>query len=162
MSNSYLLLFLLATTFSLISCGSGEQSADLQTEAEVKPAPGMTTEHFNQLLNNVTNIEYIFIDYPISFSQSETNAVRQAVMFIDRETAVPDPACDATAMVIFMGGGEILAEGNIYFTGECAYFVFEKNREPAYFHRLTATGHQFYNSVLTNYFNQLQQQQRQQ
>ncbi len=156
------LTLLLAFAISIYSCGSSDQENQTeQAESAVVPesAPGMTNEQFNYLLNNVTNIEYIFHDYPISFSQSETNAVRQAVMFIDNETAKPDANCSPTAMIIFMGGGEILAEGNVYFLEDCAFFVFEKDREPAYYHRLSQTGYQFYNQVLVNYFNQLQQQQ---
>jgi len=161
MSNLLFSILLLAIAILTFSCGSSDQNKQAESTVVAESAPGMTNEQFTHLLNNTTNIEYIFIDYPISFSQSETNAVRQAVMFIEMKTARPDANCNPTAMVIFMGGGEILAEGNIYFLEDCAYFVFEKDREPTYFHRLSQTGYQFYNQVLTNYFNQLQQRQQQ-
>ncbi|TVQ47983.1 MAG: hypothetical protein EA362_05910 [Saprospirales bacterium] len=159
MYKSLSLGLLLSLSFFIYSCGGSEKSEQPETvEENIHVAPGMSNDEFNHLLNNVTNIEYLFIDYPISFSQSELNAVRQAVMFIEHETAFPDANCDPTAMVIFMGEGEILAEANVYFLEDCAYFVFEKDREPAYYHRLSQTGYQFYNQVLVNYFNQLQQQ----
>lgn len=162
MNKLFSLVLLISFSILIYSCGGSEKSEQQETIEESTPtAPGMSNDDFNHLLNNVTNIEYLFIDYPISFSQNEPNAVRQAVMFIERETAFPEPECEPTAMIIFLGDGEILAEGNVYFLENCAYVVLEKDNEPVYYHKLSNQGYQFYNQVLVNYFNQLQQQQQQ-
>ena len=157
-------LFLLAMSFFLFcSCNSGEESTQSmeQDEVRVDELPRLPVEMVETLSTRCDNIQYIFIEYPVSFSQSDVGSVRQTLNFIQEETALVPASCRPTADMIFLGEGEILADAKLYFMDDCSYIVFEENGTPTYSHKLSEEGKSFYMGVLENYYDQLQQQQRQ-
>jgi len=129
--------------------------------AESERTPALPQDYFSKLKTRADYVDYIFYDYPISFSQTEVPGIRQVVDFIDRESTTMPENCTPSAMVAFLSEGEILAEGDIYFLDGCSYFVFfDENRTPTYSHRLSQSGANYFNNVLKQYFETVQQQSR--
>ncbi len=154
-------LFLVALSFFLFcSCNSGEDSTQSveQDVVQADEMPRLPAEMVHTLSTRCDNIQYIFIDYPVSFSQSDVGSVRQTLTFIEEETALVPGSCRPTADMIFLGEGEILADAKLYFMDDCSYIVFEESGTPTYSHKLSEEGKAFYMGVLQNYYNQLQQQ----
>ena len=141
------------------SNGDHDESTDAQEVGEITDA--LPQETLQLIAETGDYVDYIFNDYPISFSQSEPSAVRQVAGFIDPEPTSMPEGCEPTAIVAFISQGEVLAEANLYFTDDCSHFVFfDENRNPTYSHPLRQQGKQYYESVLEQYFDALQQQQQ--
>jgi len=164
-SQIHLGTLLISVCMLLLACGQGTngengESPNAEEGGEITEA--LPQETLRLIAETGDYIDYIFHDYPISFSQGEPSAVRQVAAFIDPEpTSLPE-GCEPTALVAFISQGEILAEGDLYFMDGCSHFVFfDENRNPTYAHPLRQQGKQYYESVLEQYFDAVQQQQQQ-
>jgi hypothetical protein len=158
---NYLIITIACTLFFACGPGEGEDASSDANGPEMVPE---ATEPFpratlQQIAESGTYIDYIFHDFPISFSQTERNAIRQVVGFIDPEPTHMPVGCEPTAMIAFLVDGDILAEGDVYFMDDCSYFVFyDDERNPTYSHPLRSHGKDYYKSVLEQYFDAVQQQ----
>lgn len=152
---SLIILALLVT-----ACGSETASSDTRTEntETQNELPALPQETVQALSTQCDNIQYIFRDYPISFTQNEIPSIRQTLKFIQEETASLPDHCQPTAEMIFLGNGEILADALIYFLEDCSYIVFKENGQPTYSHKLSEAGKNFYEKILNNYYKSAQQQ----
>ncbi|GEM_PF-200263 len=161
----HLSTLLICACMLFIACGQGTngengETPDVEVGGEVTEA--LPQETLSLIAETGDYIDYIFHDYPISFSQSEPSAVRQVAGFIDPEPTSMPEGCQPTAIVAFISQGEVLAEADLYFMDGCSHFVFfDDNRNPTYAHPLRQQGKQYYESVLNQYFDAVQQQQQQ-
>lgn len=167
----YALCFFALAGFFILTIGCGSEKSSEQTDGEIDSSqlnmpetertPALPQDYFSLLKTRADYVDYIFYDYPISFSQTEVQGIRQVVDFIDRESTTMPKNCPPSAMVAFLGEGEILAEGDMYFLEGCAYFVFyNEDRTPTYSHRLSQAGANYFNNVLNQYFETVRQQNR--
>lgn len=114
------------------------------------PLPAMTQEVFDQTLAKVSAVDYIFNNLPFSMNQSDPASIATNLSFISNERASAFKAkCQPLGREIFQAKGEIILEADIYFTPQCMAYVFIIDGKPAYANKISETGVNFYNNILT-------------
>ncbi|MBI1226175.1 MAG: hypothetical protein GC192_13150 [Bacteroidetes bacterium] len=123
--------------------------------------PSVPLELLEQLWNEGTQVDYIFYNYPFTMSLSEKPSIQYAVRHIAEQPAPLRPECKAMGRVTYQIKGNIVLEGDFYFSTGCTYFVFEKNRVKTYANYMTEDGVKYFNEQIKNAM-QMQQQVQQQ
>ncbi len=150
------LIFSLTLLISLACC-KGDKAASTTTEP-VKNTPAVVTgPQYQQLPNDImldlwnngTLIDYIFHDLPFSMNQSEQASIRTNLTYFSSEAQPNIPAgCKSIGRQMFSIDGNIVLESDIYFSDNCAFFVFIMDGETKYANKMSEAGQQFYTTMI--------------
>ncbi|MCC6725661.1 MAG: hypothetical protein IT258_14225 [Saprospiraceae bacterium] len=158
--------FVLITILALAACKDEKtsQPAATNTPPPAQPAatlPSVPIEVVKQLWDEGTQVDYIFYDYPFTMSLSEKPAIQNAVRHISESPAPLKPECKPLGRVTYQAKGEIVLEGEFFFSQGCTYFVFEKNRTKTYANFMTEEAGQYFNAQIQQALKMQQQVQQQ-
>jgi len=149
-------LFSIAIIISLVCC----KNDNAATPQATKPAP---TEEVNagpqfqqlpndillELWNNGTLIDYIFHELPFSMNQSEQASIRTNLTYFSSEAQANIPTeCKPLGRQMFSIDGNIVLESDIYYSDNCAFFVFIMDGETKYANKMSDAGKQFYATMI--------------
>lgn len=110
--------------------------------------PSVPLELLEKIWQEGTQVDYIFYNYPFTMSLPDKASIQYAVRHIAEGTTTLKPECKAAGRVTYQINGNIVLEGDFYFSTGCTYFVFEKNREKVYANYMTDDGIQYFNSQI--------------
>lgn len=164
------ILFLLALSFLLFDCEGNQSDTSNTTRLyssesdppNANPAtpnsstagtayPPLPQEQLNGLFTRCDYIDYIFYKANFSMNQSNPSAIQATISGISAEGATVFPGCTPVGHVFFQAKGQILAEADLYLEGNCTFYLFTENQQPAYANLMTAQGLSYY----ANLFRQL-------
>ena len=120
------------------------------TAVSIKPQyQALPNEIMLELWNNGTLIDYIFHDLPFSMNQSEQASIRTNLTYFSSEVQPNIPAeCKSLGRQMFSIDGNIVLESDIYYSDNCAFFVFIMNGETKYANKMSDAGQQFYQTMI--------------
>ena len=141
-----------------------EQTAAEETTA-VEPAlkptlPSVPLELLERIWNEGTQVDLIFYHHPFTMSMTEKQAVQNSVRLIAEDPAPLNPNCQSVGRITYQIDGNIVLEGDFYFTTGCTYFVFYENQEKKYANYMTQEGINYFNAQIQQ-ATQMQQQAQQ-
>ena len=110
---------------------------------------GIDQDNLKMLMNTADHIDYMFNDIPLSMNQDGQQAVLQDLSLISTDPIDGIPSgCTPLARKIYFSNGEIIMEGDLYFSQECIFQVFIKDEKPLFGNQLTTQGIAFYNNLM--------------
>ncbi len=162
--HSLLFLLVLALFFACGNSNSQEATAESNTNTPVQePAnteagydqvylPSITVEEMKSLWTSTNQIDYIFYNLPIS-SSIDNNPSAQVHLRHVSDT----PANNTTiarcptglGRAFYKASGEDLLEAEIFFSEQCAFFIFYKNGKATYSNLMTQEGVNFFNQMVS-------------
>jgi hypothetical protein len=109
----------------LFSCNHSNTEEVQKDEPPVKTISNLPADFYNQLVNQTTQIDFIFHDLPISLNFYEKKSIIQMLDFMDRNTEIqPLSQCKPQALVIFTSTSDAIAKAELFFEENCTYFGF--------------------------------------
>lgn len=144
---------------SLLGCAnnsSGETSnSNATTTDEVTTAapttgstyPSIPLARLEYLWENVTYMDVIFYNLPVSLNQSSRDNIRSTLAQIAESTPTINPECQSIGRIFFQVEGKNVETAEIYFQQGCTYYVWLENEMPAYANEMTEGGINFYNNI---------------
>lgn len=144
-------LFLIA--FGLIlSCNSNESSSQskskMDTAEKVQPKgqtlPSLPLERMKRLWEETTQLDYIFLNLPISMNMDNQEAIRSSLSHFAPDGVTLNTNCkqhDGT--MLFAVEGEIIEECQFFYQDGCKYFVWLENGKKTYANAITPSGLEF-------------------
>lgn len=111
--------------------------------------PSIPLEIIQKLYDKSDYMDYIFNNLNFSLSQTAKNSIRSSVAFIstDVPSSIPD-GCKSIGRKFFHINGEIVLEAELYFSSNCAFYIFYVDNKPTYANVLTKAGINFYNNII--------------
>lgn len=152
---STILLCLL--TLLVMSCKKEVENAAVNEQPKVRTSPelaememlrSLTQEEAQMLFTTVDQIDVIFHELGVSLSQSEPHEAQAQVAFLAPGQAPTKPPCKADANIIYQGGGEILADGQMYLDPRCRCVLFYEDGKATKSAILTDQALNFYKQIL--------------
>jgi hypothetical protein len=156
-----IMLFLFALAFA--ACNQDKPAAAPPPPAAPPPAapaatlPSVPLELLEKLWSEGTQVDYIFYNYPFTMSLSDKPSIQHAVRHVAEQPAPLKSECKAMGRVTYQIRGDIVLEGDFYFSTGCTYFVFEKNRVKTYANYMTDDGIKYFNEQIKNAMKMQQQ-----
>lgn len=156
-------VFFLAVAFS---CCQNQQKPEPappeQATAEPAPTPEATLpsvpiELLQKIWDEGTQVDLIFYHLPFTMSMDEKPAIQHAVRHIAETPAPIKPECSSFGRITYQIDGDIVLEGDFFFSTGCTYFVFYENQEKKYANYMTDEGIQYFNAQIQQ-ASQLQKQ----
>ena len=151
----------------LFACNQDKPTAPTAAPTTPPPAaepaatlPSVPLELLEKLWQEGTQVDFIFYNYPFTMSLNEKPAIQHAVRHIAEKPAPLKPECKAMGRVTYQIKGDIVLDGDFYFSAGCTYFVFEKNRTKTYANYMTDDAIQYFNKQIQQAV-QMQQQMQQ-
>ena len=89
---------------------------------------------------NATQVDYIFYYYPFTVSLTEQPSIQSSVRHIAEAPAPQKPECKPAGRITYQIKGEIVLEGDFYFSNGCTYFVFYEKQQMKYSNMMTDEG----------------------
>ena len=123
-----------------------EQAAPEEKAAPQATLPSVPLALLEKIWNEGTQVDLIFYNLPFTMSMDEKPAIQHTVRHIAEDPAPLVPGCQPMGRITFQAEGEILLEGDFYFSTGCTYYVFYEKQEKKYANYMTNEG--------INYFNQ--------
>lgn len=156
--------FLLSISLFFVACGGDapaekpatEQPAIEQAEPQAT-LPSVPLELLERIWKEGTQVDYIFYHYPFTISMNEQPAIQHTVRHISEQPAPLNPNCQAFGRVTYQIDGDIVLEGDFYFTTGCTYYVFYEKQQKKYANYMTDEGITYFNNQIKQ-AQQLQQQ----
>ncbi|MEK7254108.1 MAG: hypothetical protein AAB316_05140 [Bacteroidota bacterium] len=141
-------LLVIASFLLLFACQQEKQAASqappAATQAPVAaPAPALPSlpvATIEKLFNECDHIDYVFYELPISMSLDEKPSIQNALRFISDTPASRRPDCKGIGRILYHVKGDIALEGEIFFSGNCTYFIFLEKGKPTYGNLMTEDG----------------------
>jgi hypothetical protein len=138
------------------SCsGSGKQPEPKPTPTPAAPAPepaatlpSVSLALLERIWKEGTQVDYIFYDYPFTMSLNDQPSIQYALKQIAENPAPLKPECKPAGRVSYQIKGNIVLEGDFYFSTGCTYFVFEENRQKKYANYMTDEGIKYFNNQI--------------
>lgn len=152
--NRYFIFFILA--LALGACNQEKPANNQQPATDTPPAsatpmpalPSVSLELLEKIWQEGTQVDYIFYNYPFTMSLTDKPSIQYAVRHVAEGTATLKPECKAAGRVTYQIKGEIVLEGDFYFSTGCTYFVFEKNRQKTNANLMTDEGITYFNNQI--------------
>ena len=165
-------LFSLFVLIAFVACQNqsaneeaGNDSTEEQTTAVAetpKPTlPSVPLELLERIWNEGTQVDLIFYHHPFTLSMAEQPAIQHAVRHIAEDAAPLNPNCQSAGRITYQIDGNIVLEGDFYFSTGCTYYVFYENQEKKYANYMTTEGINYFNNQIQQ-ATQMQQQMQQQ
>lgn len=140
-----------------------ETTSTEQTQAAPAPTlPSVPLELLEKIWNEGTQADLIFYNYPFTMSMSEKPAIQHLVRHIAEDPAPLNPNCRSAGRVTYQIDGNIVLEGDFYFSTGCTYYVFYENQEKKYANYMTDDGIRYFNGQIEQASKMQQQVQQQQ
>lgn len=137
------------------SGGGGDQqttSAPAQTQENTPPPaptlPSVPLALLEKIYNEGTQADYIFYNYPFTLSLTEKGSIQYSTRHIAEEPAPLKPECKAAGRITYQISGDIVLEGDFYFSTGCTYFVFYEKQEKKYANYMTDEGIKYFNEQI--------------
>ena len=125
-----------------------EQPGQTQTQQPVATLPSVPLELLETIWKEGNQVDYIFYNYPFTMSLSDQPSIQYAVRHIAENPAPLKPECKPAGRVSYQVKGNIVLEGDFYFSTGCTYFVFEKDRQKVYANYMTDDGIKYFNNQI--------------
>jgi len=111
--------------------------------------PGISAKEFDQLMVECDFIDYIFSYLPFSLSQDEDVSIKQNISFISEKPLKIIPKdCKPMARKFFQVKGLTKWEADVYFSDNCAFYVFIKDNKPIFANYMNEAGKVFYTDLI--------------
>lgn len=142
----------------LISCNS-ENKSNSQEESSTKTEkvqakgetlPSLPTERMKRLWDEATNLDYIFLNLPISMNMDNQEAIRSSLSHFSPGGVTLNPGCrqhDGT--MLFIVDGEIIEECQFFYQDGCKYYVWLENGKKTYANPMNEAGISFMEKMFT-------------
>lgn len=147
----------------MVACNQDKPASTPPPATPPPPAatlPSVPLELLEKLWNEGTQVDYIFYDHPFTMSLTDKPSIQYAVRHIAEQPAPLKPECKATGRVTYQVKGDIVLEGDFYFSTGCTYFVFEKNRVKTYANYMSDDGITYFNEQIQQAMKMQQQVQQ--
>lgn len=141
----------------MAACNSGEKGdqkpdpAPAQTQTETPPAatlPSVPLAVLEKIYTEGTQADYIFYNYPFTLSLTEKGSIQYSTGHVAEEPAPLKPGCNPAGRITYQINGEIVLEGDFYFSPGCTYFVFYEKQEKKYANYMTDEGIKYFNEQI--------------
>lgn len=109
--------------------------------------PSITAEKMKFLWDNCDYVDFVFYETNFSMSQKEQNAIRTTLSGVATAVAEVLPSCKPVGRVFFQVDGQNKEEADLFFGGDCLYYIFFENGQYAYANQLTQSGFKFYKNI---------------
>lgn len=151
---------------ALASCNQDKpapatQPAPTQPASPTQALPSVPLDLLEKIWQEGTQVDYIFYNHPFTMSLSDKAAVQHAVRHVAETPAPLKLECKPMGRVSYQIQGNIVLEGDFYFSAGCTYFVFEKDRVKTYANYMTEPAIQYFNNQIKQ-ATEMQQQVQQQ
>ena len=155
-------IFFLAIIFSVTACkNDSPKSTTKPTQqpsvAAVASKPGyprIPNELMLKMWEEGQMIDYVFHDLPFSMNQNELASIRTNMTYISEKALDKIPNnCKPIARQFYQVNGEIVFEGDIYFTEGCRFYVFFVDGKAQYGNYMSDAGIQFFNNMIAQAMN---------
>ncbi|MCB0518024.1 MAG: hypothetical protein H6577_09580 [Lewinellaceae bacterium] len=163
-------LFFLAISFFFIQCNEPTKAPESQEPAKENgqginqksdPAPTLPSVPLallEKIFKEGTQVDYIFYNYPFTMSMTDKTPLEYSVRHIAEEPAPLKPECKPAGRVTWQINGNIVLEGDFYFSTGCTYFVFYEKQEKKYANYMTEEGVQYFNNQIQQALQMREQQ----
>lgn len=149
-------LFFLPFFIAVLSCNQntsgneGQSSTTLPAPAQAPAAtlPSVPLKLLEDIWKEGSQVDYIFYNYPFTMSLTDTASIRYAVRHIAENPAPLKPECKPAGRVTYQIKGNIVLEGDFYFSTGCTYFVFEESRQKKFSNYMTDEGITYFNNQI--------------
>ncbi|HFA48652.1 MAG TPA: hypothetical protein ENJ95_06475 [Bacteroidetes bacterium] len=151
-------VFCFAIIFLFFSCNTDKTAKAPASEEAAAPAPApappaatlpsVPLEILQKIYQKGTQVDFIYYNYPFTSSLSEKPAIQNATRHIAETPAPLDPNCKTAGRVTYQVDGDIVLEGDFYFSTGCTYFVFYENQKKKYSNYMTDEGVNFFNTQI--------------
>jgi len=149
------LIFSSLLALSILGCGDDTsktgETPPTNTQAATSKAsptyPSIPLSRLEYLWENVTYMDVIFYNLPVSLNQSSRDNIRSTLSQIAENSPTINPNCQAIGRVFFQVDGKNIETADIYFQQGCTYYVWLENDKPAYANEMTEGGINFYNNI---------------
>ncbi|MBK9015342.1 MAG: hypothetical protein IPM82_15495 [Saprospiraceae bacterium] len=157
--------FLFLVVLSLAACNQDKPAAPPQPAPSAPTAPAVTLpsvplDLLEKIWSEGTQVDYIFYNHPFTMSLTDKPSIQLAIRHVAETPAPLKPECKATGRVSYQIKGDIVLEGDFYFSTGCTYFVFEKNRVKTNANYMTDEGIQYFNNQIQQAIKMQQQMQQ--
>lgn len=159
-------IFLLLGILAFASCSEDKPAAPPKEPTPTAPAapvqtlPSVSLELLEKIWQEGTQVDFIFYNQPFTLSLSDKPSIQYAVRHIAESPAPLKTECKATGRVSYQIRGDIVLEGDFYFTQGCTFFVFEKNRVKFAANYMTDDGIKYFNEQIQQATKMQQQMQQ--
>lgn len=173
---------LLALTTLVFACKpSGEETTSEQPATQSSPTAGgqqgaapagqlppeyaslksIEMEKMRDLYENCNSLDIVFYNTNFSLSQTEQAQIQTTLLYLLPSPVRHNMDCKPQGRISFWVQGELRREADIYVGENCNYYIWIEDGKPAYINPLSPDGINFYNKILTQGHELLQQQQGQ-
>lgn len=111
--------------------------------------PSITEEKMKYIYDNCDYIDFIFYDVDFSMSQNQRPAIIQTIGGVSTTAAPIDTNCKPVGRVFFQVQGINALEADLFFTGNCMYYIFLENGTYTYANLMTPQAATFYQKIFT-------------
>lgn len=149
-------IFIFLIVAGLAACnssGEGDQKpaetpAPAPAETPAATLPSVPLALLEKIYAEGTQVDYIFYHYPFTLSLTEKGSIQFSTAHIAEDPAPLKPACNAAGRVTYQINGDIVLEGDFYFSTGCTYFVFYEKQEKKYANYMTDEGIKYFNEQI--------------
>ena len=102
------------------------------------------------LYDNCDYIDFVFYNTNFSMSQNQQAAIRSTLGTVSTTPAKVLDKCQPIGRVFFQIEGKNAEEADLFYGGDCLYYLFFKDGKYAYGNQLTEGGLAFYQKIFAN------------
>lgn len=164
------IVFILLIALTFASCQNQQKTGEEPATEETTPTqtpetsqptlPSVPLDVLMKIGTEGTQADLIFYNHPFTMSMNELPAIQHLLRHIAEDPAPLLPNCRAAGRVTYQIDGNIVLEGDFYFSTGCTYFVFYENQEKKYANYMTEEGINYFNGQIQQ-ASQMQQQMQQ-
>ncbi|MEZ4984013.1 MAG: hypothetical protein R2795_03070 [Saprospiraceae bacterium] len=121
--------------------------AQAATPVATSPYPSISEEKMRYLYEKCDYVDYVFFHTNFSMSQNQQGAIRATLSGISTTPAQVFPECKPIGRVFFQEQGQDIGQADLFFGGNCLYYLFLENDQYAYGNQLTQEGVAFYQKI---------------
>ncbi len=151
-------IFLLAIGSIWMSCNSEPSKSETESEAETtekvqakgKTLPSLPTDRMKRLWDNAAQLDYIFLNLPVSMNMDNQEAIRSSMSHFSPDGVTLNPSCKQhDGNMLFAIDGEIVEECQFYYQDGCKYYVWLENGKKTYANGMNEAGREFMEKMFT-------------
>jgi hypothetical protein len=145
----YIYLILILTWFSCKEDKQVEKVEKPTSNVSTIELPSISEELVKKLYEETDYIDYIFHDLPISVSMETKADIQTNVGMISTTPVGKIPAnCKSIGRKFYNSKGNTLLGADIYFSSDCAFYVFLDGEKKLYANKMTEGGLNFYQKII--------------
>lgn len=117
------------------------EKAAPQPPSTYSPLPA---DYMDSLAGQVTQIDYLFYNLPISMSTGEPSSIRALMSHYEPGSSISlNHGCQSIGRIFYVGNGENLLAADLFFRDSCRFAIFLEGETPLYAARITDKGASF-------------------